>query len=389
VVRRRSKRERYDKLHQRGEIWYTKVKLERDGRWHELTLGVRDKDEAERIREAKVKEFLEAQELPDLAGMILDKAGDVWLASRKHEVEPNTYRIDCERMVALKGRLGGRVLSSLRPDDIKAYQRERRKTVSPRTVNLETKVLRLLLTEAHLWTRFEPHFKPMREDRKGPGRALTAEEQERLFKAAMNEPNASAAYFAAVIAAETTMRGCELKGLRLADVDLINGVVRVHRVTTKTDAGERVIPLTSSAVWCFTRLLERARLLGATKPEHFLFPRFNYRAKEDTVGGYDPTRHQVSWRTGWYNLLEKAKLERLRFHDLRHHGITRLAESGVADGTLLSISGHVSRRMLDHYSHIRLEAKRAAIAKIDTFKPPVATTEAEAETATKSVNLDA
>jgi integrase len=282
--------------------------------------------------------------------------------------------------------LGGRVLSSLRPDDIKAYQRERRKKVSPRTVNLETTVLRLLLTEAHLWSRFEPHFKPLREDRKGPGRALTTQEQERLFKAAMNEPNASAAYFAAVIAAETTMRGCELKGLRLRDVDLLNGIVRVHRVTTKTDAGERVIPLTASAVWCFTRLLERARALGATEPEHFLFPAFlfrNKRRKDATGAGYDPTRHQVSWRTGWYNLLEKAKLEGLRFHDLRHHGITRLAESGVADGTLLSISGHVSRRMLDHYSHIRLEAKRAAIAKIDTFKPPATT---EAEPATKSVN---
>jgi integrase len=241
-------------------------------------------------------------------------------------------------------------------------------------VNLETKVLRLLLTEAHLWSRFEGHFKPLRENRKGPGRALTPEEHERLFKIVMNDPTASSSYFAAIVAAETTMRGCELKGLRLGDVDLLNGIVRVRRVTTKTDADERVIPLTAAAAWCLARLLERARLLGATESEHYLFPRFVFRDKrtKGTGLGYDATRHQVSFRTGWNNLLKRAGLPKLRFHDLRHHAITRLAEHGVADPTLLSIAGHVSRRMLEYYSHIRLEAKRAAIAEIDTFQVPPA-----------------
>jgi len=369
---RRKKRERYDKLHKRGSIWYTKVKLEKDGRWHEITLGTTDKDEAEQIRDQKVKEFLDRQELPDYATMTLDRASARWLADRKVEVAPNTYRIDSERMKALTKRLGGRVLSSLRPDDIKQYQRERRQKVSARTVNLETKVLRLLLSEAHLWTKFEPHFKPLKENRKGPGRALTSKEHDRLFKVVMNDPESSNSYFAAVIAAETTMRGCELKGLRLSDVDLLNRTVRVHRVTTKTDAGQRLIPLTKAAMWCFSQLLKRAELLGATKPEHYLFPRFVFRSKRGpgAGSGYDPTKHQVSFRTGWKNLLKKAGLPQLRFHDLRHHAITRLAEAGTPDPTLLSISGHVSREMLEHYSHIRLEAKRAAVAKIDTFKLP-------------------
>jgi integrase len=386
---KRKKRERYDKLHLRGEIWYTNVKLERDGRWHELTLGVRDKDEAERIRETKVKEFLEAQELPDLAGMPLDTATEKWLTIRKTEVAPSTYSIDKERVKALKKRLGGRILSTLAPQDIRNYQLARRQDVAPVTVNCEIKVLRLLLKEAHLWQRFEPHFKPLRERTSPVGKALTPAEHEKLFKVVMNNPQSASSYFAAVIAAETTMRGGEIKQLRRGDVDLIEGVVRVHRITTKTDAGERIIPLTASAKWCFSQLLKRAELLGATEPEHFLFPAFLFRNKrrENAAGaGYDPTRHQVSFRSGWNGLLKRAGLPRLRFHDLRHHGITRLAESGVADSTLLSISGHVSRRMLDHYSHIRLEAKRAAIAKIDTFKPPVAATEGEAAEATESVN---
>jgi integrase len=50
-----------------------------------------------------------------------------------------------------------------------------------------------------------------------------------------------------------------------------------------------------------------------------------------------------------------------RFHDLRHHAITELAESGASDQTIMAIAGHVSREMLEHYSHIRLEAKRRAV----------------------------
>ena len=41
--------------------------------------------------------------------------------------------------------------------------------------------------------------------------------------------------------------------------------------------------------------------------------------------------------------------------------ITELAELGVADHVLESISGHLSRRMLEHYSHIRIDAKRHAL----------------------------
>jgi hypothetical protein len=55
----------------------------------------------------------------------------------------------------------------------------------------------------------------------------------------------------------------------------------------------------------------------------------------------------------------------LRFHDLQHTVITELAEMGVADHVLESISGHLSRRMLEHYSHIRIDAKRQALDALD------------------------
>ena len=41
---------------------------------------------------------------------------------------------------------------------------------------------------------------------------------------------------------------------------------------------------------------------------------------------------------------------------------------GVADHVLESISGHLSRRMLEYYSHIRIDAKRQALDAVDTLR---------------------
>src|SRR5262249_31235004 len=82
---------------------------------------------------------------------------------------------------------------------------------------------------------------------------------------------------------------------------------------------------------------------------------------ETRLSGFDPTKPLGGWRTAWRKLTTKAGLPGLRFHDLRHHSITELAESGTSEQTIKAIAGHVSQRMLDRYSHIRLEAKRNAL----------------------------
>jgi len=55
-----------------------------------------------------------------------------------------------------------------------------------------------------------------------------------------------------------------------------------------------------------------------------------------------------------------AGLPGFRFHDLRHCAITQLAENGASDSTI-KIAGHVSRRMLERYSPVRMEANRTAL----------------------------
>ena len=234
--------------------------------------------------------------------------------------------------------------------------------------------MRHILRSCRHWSRLAGDYKALREDTKGPGRALTPEEESRLFEYAEKSPYLSAAFYAGIVAANTTMRGCELKGLQLRDVDLINRTLAIKRSGTKTDAGCRLIPLNNAAVWALTRLFQRAELLKAVEPDHFLFPAFRYKhtkeAKPEGTAFYDPTKPMVSWRSGWRTLTLKAGLKGLRFHDLRHHSITRLAEAGVPEQTLMAIAGHVSKAMLEHYSHIRLAAKRAAVDALDTFIPP-------------------
>ena len=41
---------------------------------------------------------------------------------------------------------------------------------------------------------------------------------------------------------------------------------------------------------------------------------------------------------------------------------------GVPDHVMESITGHLSRRMLEHYSHIRLEAKRNALDALEGWR---------------------
>ena len=50
-----------------------------------------------------------------------------------------------------------------------------------------------------------------------------------------------------------------------------------------------------------------------------------------------------------------------RFHDLRHQAVTELSEGGASDATIMAIAGHLSRKMLERYSHSRMAAKRNAL----------------------------
>ena len=113
---------------------------------------------------------------------------------------------------------------------------------------------------------------------------------------------------------------------------------------SKTDAGERIVPLTEVAVSALGRLRRRAEGFGAVESAHYVFavfvPKFKFsgeRVIDYNVTGFDPTRHLKSWRSAWRTLTKKAGLGGFRFHDLRHTAITDLAENGAADLTIMEL----------------------------------------------------
>ena len=147
-----------------------------------------------------------------------------------------------------------------------------------------------------------------------------------------------------------------------------------------------MIPLNSSAV---KALADWGSRFPNRKPEQYVFPRCESR-------NIDPTRSTTGWRSAWRPVTRsvecpkcgrfqrptdscknlgckadmrdiKNPLARLRFHD--HTSITKLAESQASDQTVMSIAGHVSRQILEHYSHIRMAAKRIALESIATPLP--------------------
>jgi integrase len=397
------KRDR-DGLHKRGDVYHCWLKV--NGQWVTRTTGTSDYQEAKRTRN-RLQSEADGNRLPNqVARWPFEKALELYLARRKQEVERNglsesTLSIDKGRSGPLLKAFTDRVLDTFNTRDIERYQEQRLTDVSARTVNMEVSVLRGVLKLGKLWKRFEEDYQPLPEKQGEVGRALTDEEEKLLLDLAASKEEWQVAFYAAVAAANTTLRSGEIKKLRIRDVDLENQAVRIKR--SKTDAGKRNIPLNGAALWAFTRLMERALVLGATQPDHYLLPfclsclKTGHPKKRS---GYDPADHQRNWRTAWRALVKSAKCElgklaatkaiaagkdpqsatkaaeeRLagfRFHDMRHHCITKLAESGQPDSVILSIAGHVSKRMLDHYSHIRDLAKQKAVAAVESYCPGVA-----------------
>jgi integrase len=51
--------------------------------------------------------------------------------------------------------------------------------------------------------------------------------------------------------------------------------------------------------------------------------------------------------------VQRAKLEDLRFHDLRHEATSRFFEKGLNHLEVATITGHKTLQMLKRYTHLR------------------------------------
>jgi hypothetical protein len=110
------------------------------------------------------------------------------------------------------------------------------------------------------------------------------------------------------------------------------------------------------ALWAAARLIERAGTLGAVSPYQFLMPFRSAPNHRDS----DRPMSNSGIKKAWDQVRKAADLPWLRIHDLRHT-ITRMAEAGVPIPVILSMAGHISKRMQQHYTSVSEFARRRAV----------------------------
>jgi integrase len=336
--------------------------------WYEFIFaGKRVRESANTTRKTIAKEAERQRKLDlekTLAGMPVEKRTNR-INSVADMVKPyqEHYGINhrqqsvlfCEgRLAHVIRLLGSTLLPDLTETTIRRYIKTRlEEGACGRTINMEVGELSRAI--GHQWSILWPRVRKL-EERKDVGKALSPEEEKRLLDAANANKRWKLLRTLIRMALLTGMRSGEITGLTWGQVDLANRVITVGRAKTSSGTGRQIpmnedlfVVLTDHAQW-FTKRF------GETKPEYYLFP-FGKPAPAD------PTRATTTLKTAWASLRDKAKVD-CRLHDLRHTAATKMAEGGVPESTMLSIMGHMSRAMLERYSHIRMAAKREAVESL-------------------------
>ena len=267
--------------------------------------------------------------------------------------------------------LGNKRLREITNRDLDEYVTARLAVpVGAWSINKEIQLWSLILTKAKLWHRLAEDYRPLKTRVSDIGRALSREQLCHLAEVAQTNREWEAAFYGSVLAANTGLRGGEIKRLTIASIDLDRRRIKILRRDAKSDASARFVELNRDATEAAARLLLRAESLGSNQPEHYLMPKNLSRishGKHKGGRGYDPLQHQEAWDTSWASLTEQCGFPGLRFHDLRHTFITHMVELGVPLGVIQTFVGHLSARMVRHYTHVTTGAARKAVELLDAL----------------------
>ena len=312
------------------------------------------------------------QHIPD--PMLFARATENYLLEREAHWSAKTREMHSNSLAHLKPHFAKLLVQDVKPEHISHYQRLRLKEkASPKSVNLEVELLRLILKKHKRWAAIADEVTMLRVP-KDKGRALSDDESHRLLTAIQASVSRSL-YPAFIVSMHTGLRNKELRLLRWRQVNLIDGSITVGE--SKTEAGEgRWVPLSETAHAALKNW--RAEFPDA-QLEHYVFPSESYGliGKKGTFGGkvapYQtfPDRPIGSWKTAWRQAKKVAGVQ-ARWHDMRHSAVSQVAAGGATDGTLQSIFGWMSPEMIERYSHVRTSAKRKAVSVLDGPRTPEA-----------------
>ena len=333
------------------------------------------------------------------------KASDDWLKALENRDKVSRSTRLCYRdwLTQVRRLLGNRRLDEVTVALWEWYQATRKaQQISNRTINRELQLVSVLLKRAKLWRRLEEDFQARQDSpwlpvsKESPRKALTPTEFRQLVATALRHSDWLVTLCAELLAWATGCRSKEIKTLQLKAIHMhqeqcwadcpswvgphiciVRRIQETNETATKTEAGKRRLPLNAVARWAMQQLLERARLLNAIEPGHYLLPRNLARHTKPSdplyprrFEGFDPSLHQESWQTSWASLRREAGLSWVHFHDLRHSFKTVLRRVGGADTKLaMLLMGHLSPEMVRYYEHPEEQEAREAVDKIADANP--------------------
>jgi len=292
------------------------------------------------IRQLSAVRLGELDERRRLGKLPLREAGQTWLDTRKPFLNERSIRDYDHHIETLARFFDNPPLEKLaNPDLFRWFQVERSKTCCSSVVNKELSVLQQLLKRIRKWDSVKPFYEalPLGES---IGRALTPDEERRFLEAGRSRPGWARALHLATLSMHTAAGPGELLGLRLRDVFVDNpDTARIYiRENAKNKFRVREVPLNGDALAAVMVLLRLAKEAGSGNPDHYLVPR------RINPALWDPTKHGDWPRTAFDEICDAADVK-FRPYDLRHTGLTRLAEKNP-EQVVLKIAGHVSPQML-------------------------------------------
>jgi integrase len=312
----------------------------------------------------------------EFSKLLFETAAAEWLQERELSAQASTVRCYRDYIGRLKKfeLFAGKTLEEIaaNPWLLIAYQRDRKDKYHPASINHDCNTLLQILGRAGLRKQVEEHYRPLSVPDWSPPKVLSEQEEDAFFKLAASCTEWSMAYWVASLTNNTSASGKELRMLQLQNIHLDDDPpnFEVPR-DMKNQHRPRRIPLNDTGRVQMERLVMRARELGSIRPHHYLFP-FRDRISKR----YDPDKPASQyWIYHQWGKMVHAALEQkiisfpITPHNLRHQIITKMLEDGQPEEVVRAIAGHVSRKIMEHYSHTRLERKDQVLRAIDKRLP--------------------
>ena len=167
-----------------------------------------------------------------------------------------------------------------------------------------------------------------------------------------------------LLGAWCALRSGEVRELRRRDIDLMRGTIRISRGVAragtaiyvglpKTDAATRTVQIPASLIdEVKTHLRDHAQL-GA---DGLLFWGDNGLNADDRA-----------WHRAWLTACWAAGVNGIRFHDLRHVGLTYTAVAGATVRELQAIAGHTTAAMALRYQEIAADHMAEVVKGLDAI----------------------